>query len=364
MKFSSKFSTIWRHANKVRKGHNKSLFHQAQEIFLLYSGPGSLSPSEYYEYGLYDDQHFSESGKKQFLGYRCQKVYEKLNVRSWHSTANDKLLFEAVMEGMGLATPKIFGVFHPLGRHVQGAAPLRNITDLKTFLANHQNYPLFVKPIHGYFGKGTFLIRQYYASDQTILTQNGRMPLESLIKGLQPFGNTGWLIQQYLLPSTRIQAICGNRLSTVRLLVLQTQSGPLLFRANWKIPIGDNIVDNTDGWTNGNIVAAVDHHNGKVQRAYQGRNGELHLTDRHPDTNISLQGLTVPDWDSIKDYVLFAARGFPGIGFQGWDIASTSQGIMALEVNLVTHSTVEATQRVSGQGFLDNMLAEALDQVV
>ena len=360
MELWGKISTIWYRAKKAQAECQKSILRQAWEILSLYYGPGLLSPSEYYDFGLFNDTRFPAPAKSTFLGYRFQRQYDKLNNNSWHAAANDKLLFAALMQAMRLPTPRILGVFHSKGRYISGASSLKNSADLKRFFSQLQEYPVFVKPVHGYYGKGTFLIHGYDDSDQTLFCHNGKLPVETLMKELRPFGDAGWLIQKQLQPSPAIQAICGNRLPTVRLIVFQDSSGPQLFRANWKIPVGENIVSNTEGWRNGNIAAAVDHRTGKVEGVFQGKEMEVHAIDRHPDTKAPLSKIEIPDWEQMKAYVLKASPGFPGLRFLGWDLASTSEGVMALEVNLVTNTTVMNTQFLSGQGFLDDSLTEVL----
>ena len=97
-----------------------------------------------------------------------------------------------------------------------------------------------------------------------------------------------------------------------------------------------------------------------VQRAYRGLNGTRVEVSEHPDTKTPLIGLKIPHWDEMTSYVESIARVFPGVRFQAWDIAATSSGICALELNLATFHTVHATQLVSQKGFLDDRLASAL----
>jgi glutathione synthase/RimK-type ligase-like ATP-grasp enzyme len=324
--------------------------------------PNCISPSEYYELELFDDGRLDWNSKTTFLGYRAIRHYEKLNDRAWHAAANDKLLFETVMRGNGKAVPDILAFVHPGNRQYAGAASITDAPALRDFFATTSAYPLFIKPSHGYFGVGTYLATGFDTERDRLLLKDGSAvsPAE-LLASLEKHLDEGLLIQECLQPAPEIQRICGNRLSSVRLIIHLAATGPRIIGANWKIPAGDNIVDNTAGWSNGNLVAGVDHTSGRVIRLVQAQ-GSNGITDvqRHPDTGQIVLGTSVPLWAETTACALDASRLFPGIRLQGWDIVATRQGVMALEINLVTSSTVFATQLVTGRGLLDDMLRDDL----
>lgn len=363
MKLIGKISELLNNANAAKRKSGKNLIAQFQEIKSLASAPNLLSPSEYYQFGLYDDSVFNQASKSQFLGYKAQRLYEKLNHPAWHALANDKLAFHSMMQANGFKIPQIFAIFHNGNRLYNHALSLRNGEDIGEFFQRQEHYPLFIKPVHGVFGKGTFLVKAYDQKHQAlILNDNKHLPLTAFINALSQYQDEGVIFQEKLEPSEAVRDYCGDRLSSVRLIVLMHKDGPRLFRAAWKIPVDNNIVDNTDGWTNGNIVGVVDRKTGYVSDAFCGTKEKgIHNITHHPNTNSKLTDIQVPHWDELSEYVLKAAPLFYGIGFQGWDVVSTSKGIMSLEVNLVTMSTVLALQLVHRQGFLDSDLKQALN---
>lgn len=337
-------------------GHLRQLIH----ILSLAQSPSRLGPAEYFEYRLFD-RALSFQTKGQFLGYKTEGIYSKLNQPSWHGTANDKILFEQVMIASGLAIPKTIAIYHPWRVAGPYCQHVRTRDDLEHFLNDNQNFPIFVKPVHGLFGRGANTICAYDAQEKmVIMHNNSKMSLAEFHHWVESNTRVGMLFQNMLLPSSEVQRVCGKRLSSVRMIVLCDEYGPQLFRANWKLCTGNNLVDNTEGWTNGNIVAAVDHTTGLIQAAYRGIEGDKIAIDEHPDTHVRLVDLKVPNWEAMKDYVENAARAFPGLRFQAWDIAATTNGICAIELNLATLHTVYATQLVSNRGFLDDKLVRAL----
>lgn len=347
-------------ANQAKRESGIGYFQQVAECLLLARAPNLVGPAEYFDYRLYDPA-LSKAEKKQFLGYKAERIYARLNQVSWHGTANDKVLFEQVMITSKLEIPKTLAIYHPWRMAGKHCDHVRNAADLERFLTNNKTRPLFVKPIHGLFGRGTELLAGYEPETRLVLTQGqGKVPLDQFHAWVETNSRVGMLFQAVLEPSQEVRKVCGERLSSVRMIVLIGESGPTLFRANWKLCTGKNIMDNTEGWTNGNVVAAVDHRTGLIQGAFRGIDGAQIPTSTHPDTQAQLLGLKVPNWEDMKAYVENAAKAFPGLRFQAWDIAATSDGVCAIELNLATLHTVYATQLVSHQGFLDETLAREL----
>lgn len=347
-------------ARQAKKDTGAGYFRQLAELYRLSRSPNLIGPAEYFEYRLYDPA-LTDTAKRQFLGYKAERIYSRLNQSSWHGTANDKILFEQAMLAAGFKIPRTLAIYHPWRVGGLYYKHVRTREDLEQFLAKSRNYPMFVKPVHGLFGRGANLVTGYRAETKVVITKtNPTMSLEAFHQWLENNSRVGMLFQETLKPSKEVQQVCGERLSSVRMIVLSDENGPQLFRANWKLCTGSNLVDNTESWTNGNVVAAVDHLTGQIHGAYRGVAGEQVAIDMHPDTHVPLIGLKVPHWDDMKDFVEAAASLFPGLRFQAWDIASTVNGICAIELNLATLHTVHATQLVSHRGFLDAKLAKEM----
>lgn len=360
MSIISRLGNLIKCAREAKKVSGIGYVQQLIELYRLTKSPNCLGPAEYFDYRLYD-RALTDADKQKFVGYRTEKIYSKLNPESWHAVANDKVLYEQIMIAAGFSIPKTLAIFHPwrvAGPHCEH---LRNLDGLENFLKCNSAYPMFVKPIHGLFGRGTKLVTGYLADSRTVLAHgNEALSIEAFRQWLESNSRDGMLFQAMLRPSKEVAAVCAERISSVRMIVLVDDDGPRLFRANWKLCTGTNIMDNTEGWTNGNLVAAVDHTNGTVQRVFRGLGGRQVSVDRHPDTLVPLVGIKVPNWDAMKTYVEEAATAFPRLQFQAWDIAATDNRICAIELNLATMHTVHATQLVSHCGFLDARLAAAL----
>ena len=71
----------------------------------------------------------------------------------------------------------------------------------------------------------------------------------------------------------------------------------------------------------------------------------------HPDTNVGLTGVVIPQWSEVTRLILRASETVPGFLVQGWDVALTPRGPVLLEVNWV--GDVDLPQHAYGRGWLD-----------
>ena len=313
--------------------HGKSAWAQLCDLWRLRFGPGKLRPDEYYAFGLYDDRRFTAADKRTFLGRAVQnRIIRRCNAQSWWLLAHDKLLFYALLAGLGLPAPATRAVCHArrtLGTAVTLTTPAALAAHLRAGLV----YPCFAKPATGIRSLGVAALAAYDAAADSLVLKGGRtLALEAFVRDVERYRADGYLFQEMLRPHPVLEAAVGDRLSTVRLIVLIEDGGPAIRHALCKIPVGANPADNF--WRPGNLLAALDAESGRVARVQQGTGPEQRELENHPDTGGRLEGLTIPDWPALTALALKAAAALPGLRMQAWDIAPTDRGPVLVEVNI------------------------------
>lgn len=339
-------------AKSVREMTGKRLSRQALEILRLIAGRGKVSPSEYYEYCIYDDARLDWTSKQEFIGYRVEGVIEPLfNDVEWRSVANDKLVFYATLHAQNLDYPKMLAVFHPRGRTLNDAVQLRTVEAMLNYLRTDAEYPMFAKPNRGSTSRGVFSLMSYERnSDCVVLGNTEKVKLNDLFTehgyGLQH----GYLFQELLEPHPKILEMCGNRLSGLRVVVFLSDSGPKVVRAMWKVPVGNAMTDCFRGHV-GNYIASVDTTTGEVTRVIAGSGISMKEESCHPDTGQLLLGERLPDWDRLVSYCDAAGRMYPGLRLQHWDIALCDRGPVPVELNV--NGGLGLPQLAYGAGLMD-----------
>jgi hypothetical protein len=270
--------------------------------------------------------------------------------------AHDKLSYTAFMRGQGLATPPITAVYHPTRRYA-GAVALRSGDELARYLRSTGPFPCFIKPVKGMFSKGTHALERYDATADAVVDHQGRaLTIGEVVTGFDVAARDGYLVQPLLRPHAEIEAVCGPRLATNRLIVALDDDGPQLMRALWKIPAGDNFADNY--WRTGNLLARLDPGSGEVRRVIRGSGLRLEELTAHPDTGAPLLGRRVPLWNEAVARTLEAATCHHWLRLQAWDVAVTDRGVQLLELNI--GGDVNLPQLAEGRGLMQPELVAFL----
>lgn len=332
--------------NKIRKLHTysdlvraqtgKSRLRQMLEILALRRGRLKLGIEEYYELGVFDDRHYPGTEKGRCLGWESSAMIDRtLNDDYWRATANDKVLNYALLVHYGFPVPQTLAIWSPAGKRIASERLLRSEAELQDYLETDLSFPVFIKPIHGTYGRGTFCLQEELGDGKGWLDSRGRaVSREELLKAClnQKFG--GMLFQKRLVQHPAVVALVGMTVSCVRIIVALGAGGrPEVVLAFWKIGREANITDNFCMGESGNLLAWVDIGSGRVERVITGLWPGGAECQEHPDTRAQLVGAQLPDWSKALSLCCEAAPHFPGLRLQHWDVAFADHGPVLMELN-------------------------------
>jgi hypothetical protein len=339
------------------RASGKRIAAQVREIWRLSHSTGRLEAKEYYDYQLYDDSRFTFAEKLQFLGEAANILIglRCTDPRYW-GLATDKIVFDAFMHAYGFPVPRIMATYHPF-RRARAAGALHTKADVKGFLSTSVEYPFFGKPaVNTAYSLGTLRVDALDPASGA-LTSHAREPfsVDEFVEALDPYVPYGYLFQEVKHPHERIREICGDRLATVRMMVMSGKAGPEIYRTVWKIPAGPHVSDN---YWRGNLLAAVEVDTGCVTRVVTGGGHQLRELERHPDTGMPIKGVEIPEWAQAKELCLSAASALSGLWLQAWDIAICPEGPVLIEVGHA--GDFRLPQIATGVGMLDERFREYL----
>jgi len=343
------FSLLIAEALHTRREFDIGLWRQLWQIGQLRYGAGQLDPWEYYFFRVFLDRYSPEE-KRRFIGWRREiRLDRRANARDARTPANDKLAFHFLLEKNAMPLPKILAVYGldlygNSGPEIPGAEKLSAPENVITFLHHAKHYPMFIKPVRGTQGKLTHALFGI-ENDHLKLSSSEQIELNRFIAQLDPPHKGGILFQELLQPAAETEAVCGRRLTSVRIIVIVMPTGPEILSAVWRVPTGTNVTDNFSCGLNGNIIAGIELATGRIQRIVRGIGWENIPVDRHPDTGVVFGDLKLPGWREARALCLAAAPLLPGLNLQHWDIALTDRGPVILEVNVEggmrTHQIVQ-----------------------
>lgn len=357
----SKITRMLRYAAIARRQTEKSFLQQWLEAFSLAIGTHRLGLAEYYEFEIFNDQYFPVPGKHKCVGWRASAYIDNtLNHNYWRACANDKVLNYAMLAHYGFPIPEAVATYSPSQRAVGAEPVLKSAPELEAFFRQPLPFPVFVKPIHGSYGSGTYLLTAFDAQSDCFADAQGKsLTLPELIKACQMPQFNGMLFQRCLQPHSAVQALVGPNTSCVRVIVACTGQGPMVKAAFWKIARVHNITDNFCMGETGNLLAAVNKETGVVQRVVTGLWPDGREVTHHTDTQQPLVGFALPDWHRAIEMVLSASHHFPGLRLQHWDVAFCQSGPVLMELN--TEADLGVPQFLSRTPFVDDRLGAMLE---
>lgn len=344
----------------VKKQTGKSGLAQFLEIARLSLGSRHLGVEEYYELGVFDDQSYPGPTKQDCIGWKASAgIDRKLNHDYWRATANDKVLNYALLQHYGFPVPETFATYSPNGRRIGSELSLRGGGELEAFLLHSLQFPVFIKPVHGSYGRGTHSLVSFDAPSRCFIDVRGkRIPFADLLETCLAARYHGMLFQKSLQPHEEVEALIGGITSCVRVIVAMTREGAKIHMAFWKIARAHNITDNFCMGETGNLLAWVNKNTGTIERVVTSLWPKGAEVTRHPDTQQELLGKQLPGWQQAMSLCLSASVHFPGLKLQHWDVAFCRQGPVLMELN--TEADLGVPQFLGKIPFIDASIKELL----
>jgi hypothetical protein len=334
------------------------------EMVKMRYGRGRLGASEYFAFRLFEPER-ARLDKQAFGGYRMLLVLGDLLIDDRSVIfVQDKMSTYVALSALGFPIPRIHALYGS-GRRLTSYRSFDTHHELCTHLKAPGSLPVYLKPAWGSYGRGNTVIRRYEAG-KLGLGDGSSVDAQAFCASLdrasfslksgssssrqerRPFG---WILQEVLTAHRDIAAICGDKISGVRIHTFLSARGPKIHRAIWKINVGTRDSDNFHHGSSGNMLAAVDVEHGQVVRVVSGIGFDQKVNPVHPVSGKPLLGFQIPDWKRIRDLVLDASTNFPGLLCQGWDVAVCDEGPKLLEVNPI--GDIDLSQHSHARGFLD-----------
>lgn len=255
------------------------------------------------------------------LGMNCRNAAYILdhNRRQLFPVVDDKLRMRNLCVRLGVPTPEVYAT-------VDSYSSLRRLDGL---LAGRDDF--VVKPNCGSAGRGVLVL--VGRDGKNYLRHNGeglppeqlRQHLSDILSGMYSLGGhpDRALIQQRVQLHPAFAPIAYKGIPDVRVVLYRNEPAMAMLRLPTK---------ESNGRANlhqGGIGAGVDLDTGRTHHAVQ----HNRFVRVHPDTDVPVVGMQVPDWDDVLDMSRRVAEAV-GLGYIGVDIiVDARQGPMLLEAN-------------------------------
>ena len=174
---------------------------------------------------------------------------------------------------------------------------------------------LIGKPLEGSSGQG---IQKY-------LPEDWKDGPEAFLKKLKADGIG--ILEEIVIQHPKMASLCPTSVNTCRIATLMGDKQQGIVYAFLRIGNG-KVMDNVDC---GGMAARIDLDSGKLLTVGADKQGNTFI--KHPMTNTSIIGFTIPFWEEAKAMCLKAAEKVPQMRFIAWDVAITENGPTFIEGN-------------------------------
>lgn len=327
---------IYNNAKLVKKDYQKSIFEQFFELFILrFVG---IHFDDYYHYSLFDSSLFNNFREK--LSFRGSNYIQKLRIFSdvqIQGIAYHKHILYTLLNKWNVPCPKIYEIYNPShnGFNIQNAIVTKN--ELIKYFKKTDKYPIFCKPSNASQGYGAIGILKKLNDNSVELITGQEINIDILADNIHNISQKvgTYILCEMLIPNDFFSKICGQTLTSLRIVILMKKGTPSIFRSLILLPSGKKHTSNFCGGSTGNLVAKVHVETGKISSVLSNTGIKRTYVSLHPDSNEQLESLLIPDWNYIKETVKNAAYAMSPFKMQHWDIALTNRGPVILEMNFI-----------------------------
>ncbi|MBO5852654.1 MAG: hypothetical protein J6Q74_02460 [Clostridia bacterium] len=185
--------------------------------------------------------------------------------------------------------------------------------DFKTFLSGLD--VIVSKPVAEACGRGVEKIKVAdYPSKEALFDY-----LKSINSGL---------LEEFVVQHKDVSKLYPLSVNTYRIVTVLTEGVPHIVYAFIRIGNSGRFVDNINA---GGMAAPVNVETGVIE--FPAFDKDSNYFETHPYTNCAIKGYQLPQWDKAVDTVLKAATVVPEVGYVGWDVAATENGVVLIEGN-------------------------------
>ena len=174
---------------------------------------------------------------------------------------------------------------------------------------------LIWKPLEGSSGQG---IKKYTPEDW----KDGP---EAFLAKMNADGKG--ILEEMVIQHPKMSSLCPTSVNTCRIATLLGDKKQGIVYAFLRIGNG-KVMDNVDC---GGMAARIDLDTGRLLTVGADKQGNTFI--KHPITNTSIIGFTIPYWEEAKAMCLKAAEKVPEMRFIAWDVAITENGPTFIEGN-------------------------------
>lgn len=182
-----------------------------------------------------------------------------------------------------------------------------------------QEFDGIAKPVDGIAGRG---VRRFHR-------EGDQMKIDGAADIVRDDGSVdfdGYIFQERIKQHDYSQGINPYSVNTLRLLTINPEWSEEPYVASAVHRFGSSDTAPTDNWSRGGCAAPVDVNSGTLGPVHFLENGEVMLSNLHPESKSKIEDTSIPNWGEVLVTARRIAEFYSELSYVGWDIVIKEDG--------------------------------------
>ena len=277
-------------------------------------------PESYFRFGMFMKDFGDMERMKSFVPQGAYAAYcrDAAYPTKYNILIDDKILFHDIMRQYGLPVPHRYFTFrnnvfrdgNAILSDEQVDGIIRSVTDER----------IFVKRFTGGAASGVSIFRR---KGNGFVDSDGEQVSASMIRN--KYANQDFFFEKQIRQEHTLRQFNPDTVNTIRVLTFKGSVISAAIRFGGK----GSFVDNT---AKGGVAVSLDIETGKIGD-FGMREYDITHYYEHPDSHIKFKDVAVPLWPEVKRLVEKTSSYLPYYSSVGFDIATTDEGPVIIEIN-------------------------------
>lgn len=329
---------LYRKTKKEQTSKVKGYFTVLKDLNYL-SSKFKCFPDTYFRFGMFMKDYTDRGKMSSFIPQIAYSRKVSGNNR-YSILIDDKIIFHDLMSYYGLPVPERYFVYRD-GEFRKGDEILSD-EETDAILRSVTDNRIFVKRFTGGAASGISILTKDESG--TLRNTEGEVVSASLLR--KSFGKEGYILEKQLIQEQDLSKFNPDTVNTIRVTTFNNAIVGAAIRFGAK----GAFVDNT---AKGGVAVTLDIENGQIGD-YGLREYDLTHYLVHPDSLIAFKGEKCTQWPQVKSLVEKCMRYFPYYKSVGYDVATTPDGPVIIEIN--TGAGIYLAQMGKDTGLADKFM--------
>ena len=276
-------------------------------------------PDSYFRFGMFTKDYTDFDKMKSFVPQEAYYPYSRVKDARYNLLIDDKIIFHDIMSYYDLPVPKRYFTFRD--NIFRDASKILNDNEVDSILKGISDERIFVKRSSGGGASGIFIFTKKY--DGIYIDEEG---VEVNAKSIRQKYNGGcFIFEKQIKQEKTLAQFNPDTVNTIRVLTYKNE----IISATVRFGAKGGFIDNL---SKGGVAVNCDINTGELGE-FGMRIYDINKYYEHPDSKKKFKGFKVAQWDEIKELVNKTMQFLPYYTSVGFDIATTDEGPIIIEIN-------------------------------